>query len=283
MSSNNRVGGLLIHGILILYVLLTLYPLWWAFQNSFKRHVDIITSPFALIQGFTIGNYIDAWHSSKVSVFFFNSLLVSMAASFFTVLLSAMTAYALTRLPFRRMNAVISAGLLLAIMVPGATLLVPLYTFIRNFQEIFGFPIYDTYLSLILPYITFGLSMSVVIIRAFMASLPKELEEAGVTDGLQVYGLFFRVILPLCIPALVTVFIISYLGNWNEFIMANLLLSKESLRTLAVGTAAFKDTLNTNYGGLYAATMYSVIPVVVLYVFLQDQIISGLTSGSVKG
>ncbi|MEK8129592.1 carbohydrate ABC transporter permease [Paenibacillus filicis] len=283
MSNKRGAVPVLIHGVLIIYVLLTLYPLFWALQNSFKRHVDIISSPFALIKNFTLVNYVDAWYSSKVSVYFVNSLLVSAVSSTVTVVLAAMTAYALTRMPFGRMNKVVTSILLLAIMIPGATLLVPLYTFIRNFQQYFGFPIYDTYLSLILPYITFGLSMSVIVIRAFMAALPRELEEAGVMDGLKVYGVFFRVVLPLCMPALVTVFIISYLGNWNEFIMANLLISKEQLRTLAVGTAAFKDMLNTNYGGLYAAAMYSVIPVIILYMFLQDQIIEGLTSGSVKG
>ena len=113
--------------------------------------------------------------------------------------------------------------------------------------------------------------------------MSKELEEAAVMDGLNIFGLFFRIVFPICLPALISVFIVNYLNNWNEFIMANLLLSKESLRTLAVGVAAFKDMLNTNYGGLFAATMYSVIPVVVVYVILQDKIIDGLTAGSLKG
>ncbi|WP_242615071.1 carbohydrate ABC transporter permease [Paenibacillus solani] len=272
-----------IHIVLMGYVLISLYPLLWAFQNSFKRHVDIISYPFAPIKNFTIQNYIDAWNTSNVNVYLANSFIVSIIASAATVVMAAMTAYALVRIPYKRINQAIMTVLLLAIMVPGATILVPLYAFVRNFENYFGFQIYDTYLSLIFPYATFGLAISVMIIKAFMSAMSKELEEAAVMDGLNIFGLFFRIVFPICLPALVSVFIVNYLNNWNEFIMANLLLSKESLRTLAVGVAAFKDMLNTNYGGLFAATMYSVIPVVVVYVILQDKIIDGLTAGSLKG
>ncbi|CAH0120628.1 Inner membrane ABC transporter permease protein YcjP [Paenibacillus sp. CECT 9249] len=282
-TKNKPKNGILLHIVLMGYVIISLYPLFWAFQNSFKRHVDIIVSPFAPIKNFTFQNYIDAWNTSNVNVYLANSFLVSTVSSVATVFLAAMTAYALVRIPYKLLNAAIMGILLLAIMVPGATILVPLYSFVRKFEQYFGFQIYDTYMSLIFPYVTFGLAISVVIIKAFMSSMPKELEEAAVMDGLNIYGLFFRIVLPLCLPALVSVFIVNYLNNWNEFIMANLLLSKENLRTLAVGVAAFKDMLNTNYGGLYAATMYSVIPVVIVYIFLQDRIIEGLTSGSLKG
>ncbi|RXZ83743.1 carbohydrate ABC transporter permease [Paenibacillaceae bacterium] len=283
MNQKKKKDGILIHVVLFSYVIISLYPLFWAFQNSFKRHVDIIMSPFAPIKNFTIQNYIDAWNTSNVNVYLANSFLVSTISSMATVFLAAMTAYALVRIPYKFINKAIMGVLLLAIMVPGATILVPLYSFVRKFEDYFGFQIYDTYLSLIFPYVTFGLAISVVIVKAFMSSMPKELEEAAVMDGLNVYGLFFRIVLPLSLPALVSVFIVNYLNNWNEFIMANLLLSKESLRTLAVGVAVFKDMLNTNYGGLFAATMYSVIPVVIVYIFLQERIIEGLTSGSLKG
>ncbi|QHZ52840.1 fructose-amino acid permease-like protein [Paenibacillus larvae subsp. larvae] len=265
-------------------MIVTLYPLLWAFNNSFKLHVDIISHPFALPTGelFTLKNYIDAWKTSHIDTYFFNSLYVSLVASTVCIVLASMVSYAVTRMRYKKLNKIVMGVLLLALMVPGGALLVPLYTFILNF-DFLGLKIYDTRGSLILPYIAFGISLSVVIISAFIKSIPSELEEAGIMDGLSVYGLFWRIVLPLCGPALVTVFIINFLGNWNEFIMAYLLVSKEKLRTLPVGMVAFRDALNANYGGMFAATMYSIIPVAIIYAFLQNKIIEGLTAGSVKG
>ncbi|MVO99595.1 ABC transporter permease subunit [Paenibacillus sp. N10] len=272
-----------LHTFLLLYVFVTLYPLFWAFQNSFKKHVDIVESPFSLIRNFTVDNYINAWSSSNIGRYFMNSLYISTFSSIVTIVLASMTAYALTRMVFPKMNKVVTAVFLLAIMVPAGSLLIPLYKFILTITNNLGIKLYDTHWSLILPYIAFGLSLSIIIIMAFIKSLPKELEEAGVMDGLSIYGLFTRIVLPLMTPAIVTVFIINFLGHWNEFVLANVMLSKENLRTLPVAMASMNNGLSMNYGSLLAATMFSIIPVVIIYAILQEKIIEGLAAGSVKG
>ncbi|SEF44028.1 carbohydrate ABC transporter permease [Paenibacillus sp. UNC499MF] len=272
-----------LHAFLLLYVFVTLYPLFWGFQNSFKRHVDIVANPFALIKNFTLDNYVNAWTSANIGRYFVNSLYISVLASVVTIVLASMTAYALTRMYFPRMNKFVTGVFLLAIMIPAGSLLIPLYRFILNVTNVLHIPLYDTHLALILPYIAFGLSLSIIIIMAFIKSLPRELEEAGVMDGLTIYGLFWKIVLPLMTPAIVTVFIINFLGHWNEYVLANVMLSKEALRTLPVAMAAMNNGMAMNYGALLAATMFSIVPVVVIYAILQEKIIEGLAAGSVKG
>ncbi|EGL18256.1 MULTISPECIES: carbohydrate ABC transporter permease [Paenibacillus] len=272
-----------LHAFLLLYVFVTLYPLFWGFQNSFKRHVDIVANPFALIKNFTLDNYVNAWTSANIGRYFVNSLYISVLASVVTIVLASMTAYALTRMYFPKMNKFVTGVFLLAIMIPAGSLLIPLYRFILNVTNVLHIPLYDTHLALILPYIAFGLSLSIIIIMAFIKSLPRELEEAGVMDGLTIYGLFWKIVLPLMTPAIVTVFIINFLGHWNEYVLANVMLSKEALRTLPVAMAAMNNGMAMNYGALLAATMFSIVPVVVIYAILQEKIIEGLAAGSVKG
>lgn len=265
------------HVLLLLYVVITLYPLIWVFQSSFKQNKEIIDHPWALPQHWTFQNYVNAWTGSKISTYFFNSAYISTVSAAATILLATATAYAVTRMRYPLASKLVSGVLVLALLIPAGSLLVPLYMLLRQLH------IYNTPFALLLPYITFGLPLTVFVVGAFLKSLPGELEEAGVMDGLSAFGLLWRVVLPLTAPTLVTVFILNFLGNWNEFIMANLFLAKEKLRTLPVGMVAFHDQLNMNYGGLCAAIMFSVIPVVAMYGFLQNRIIEGVTAGSVKG
>jgi raffinose/stachyose/melibiose transport system permease protein len=265
------------HFVLFIYLFITLYPLVGVFNSSFKKNKEIIDSPWALPQSFTFSNYINAWTGSKVSTYFINSLYISTLSALVAILLASATAFAITRMKFPAASKLISAILLLALLIPAGSLLVPLYILLRQIH------VYNTPFALILPYITFGLPLTVFIVSAFLKSIPGELEEAGIMDGLSAYGLLWKIILPITMPTLVTVFILNFLNNWNEFIMANLFLAKEKLRTLPVGMVAFQDQLNMNYGGLCAAMMFSIIPVIIIYSVLQNRIIEGVTAGSVKG
>ena len=143
--------------------------------------------------------------------------------------------------------------------------------------------ILNTHMALILPYVANAIPFTVIILAAFMRSLPGEIEEAAVIDGLRSGGLFARIILPLTVPAIVTVFIINFLGNWNEFLLANYFLSNDELRTLPVGMVGFRDAYNMNYAQMSAGIVFSVLPVLIIYAVLQEKIIEGVTAGSVKG
>ncbi|MCR8644057.1 carbohydrate ABC transporter permease [Paenibacillus sp. N1-5-1-14] len=269
--------GIGVHVFLWIYVIVTLYPILWAFQNSLKVSADVVADPFGLPTSLHIQNYFDVWVKAKVSTYFFNSFYIATTASVVSIVIAAMVAYAVTRMRYQLPAKIVKSFIGLALLLPGSFLLIPLFRLVSDLH------IKDTPFAILFPYITFGIPLTMFIISAFLKSIPNDLEEAGVMDGLTAFGLFWRIILPLTLPALVTVFILNFLGNWNEFIMASFFITADKYRTLPVGMVAFRDSLNQNYGGLFAATMFSIIPVIIIYAFLQEKIIEGVTAGSIKG
>ncbi|MDU0203404.1 carbohydrate ABC transporter permease [Paenibacillus sp. MAH-36] len=264
----NSLRGTVQHAILLVYIAIILFPLGWVFNSSFKTNKEIIAFPWSFPDDWLLSNYGNAWTGAHVSHYFMNSLVISSIAAVMTLILGTSTSFALTRMKFPRLRKVIKRVLMVALLVPAGSLLVPLYMLLRSFH------LYNTPLALIMPYITFGLPPTVFMISAFFKSFPNELEEAGTMDGLSIYGLLWRVIVPIAIPPLIPVFMLNFLSNWNEFMMANLFLTKEKFRTLPVSMVAFYDQLNMNYGSLCAAIMFSLIPVVLMYFLLQKRIIA---------
>ena len=184
--------------------------------------------------------------------------------------------FAVTRMRYNRISAIVFQCILIGMLIPNNSLMSPIYGMMRRLD------ILNTHMALILPYVANAIPFSVIILVAFMRS-PGEIEEAAVIDGLRSGGLFARIILPLTVPAIVTVFIINFLGNWNEFLLANYFLSNDELRTPPVGMVGFRDAYNMNYAQMSAGIVFSVSPVLIIYAVPQEKIIEGVTAGSVKG
>ncbi|GIP51965.1 MULTISPECIES: carbohydrate ABC transporter permease [Paenibacillus] len=266
------------HIFLMAYLLVILYPFLFVLFSSVKtNNQDIASNPFGLPGSITFDNYINAWVNAKISTYFFNSLYIGVLSACLSILFAAMLAFAVTRMRYNKISAVVFQLILLGMLIPNNSLLLPIYGIMRKLD------ILDTHMALILPYVANAIPFSVIILAAFMRSLPGEIEEAAVIDGLSSAGLFARIIIPLTVPAIVTVFIINFLGNWNEFLLANYFLSSEELRTLPVGMVGFRDAYNTNYAQMSAGIIFSVLPVMIIYAILQEKIIEGVTAGSVKG
>jgi raffinose/stachyose/melibiose transport system permease protein len=265
------------HLVLFIYGLFTLVPMIWVLLSAFKNNIQIMTDPLGLPTSFEIDNFVFTWVQGNIGIYFLNSLFVGSIATVLTILFSAATAFALTRMLYPKMNKLFTTILLTGLTVPAGVLLIPLYFVLVDYN------IYNTYLALILPYIAFGLSFTVIVIMAFMRSIPDELLEAAVIDGSTLIHMFWKVALPLCVPVLVTTFILAFINNWNEFVMAQFYIDNVKIRTLPVGMLAFRDEYTTNYTGIAVGVLYSVIPVLIVYGILQEKIISGLTAGSLKG
>ncbi|RED65124.1 MULTISPECIES: carbohydrate ABC transporter permease [Cohnella] len=265
------------HLFLFAYVFIVLYPLFFLLNTSFKKNLQIDSDPWGLPEPFTLNNYTYSLSNSKIGIYFSNSLFISIVSTLATLGLSICIAYAITRMKYPFLSKYVYAILLLSLLIPSPSLLIPLYRMVN------WLGIYNTPLGLIIPYTTFGIPLTVFVISAFLKSVPKELEEAGVMEGLSVYGLLGRIILPLTLPTLVTVFILNYLGNWNEYVLANLFLSNDNLRTLPVAVVSFFNKYNTNYGALCSSVMISITPIILIYSVLQKKIIEGVMAGSVKG
>jgi raffinose/stachyose/melibiose transport system permease protein len=268
----------IVHIILMVYVAIIIVPFIFVILSSMKTdNQAIAANPWGLPSVITFDNYIKAWINANINVYFFNSAYISVAASTAAIIIAAATAYAITRMKFSKVNVIVFSFISLGLFIPGNALLIPIYSMLR------WFGIYNTPFALILPYIAFALPLTVLVLSAFMRSIPNEIEEASIVDGLSAVGVFFKIILPISTPALVTVFIINFLGNWNEFLLANFYISSDHLKTLPVGMVGFRDKYNTNYAQLSAGIGYSVLPVLVMYSILQEKIIEGVTAGSVKG
>ncbi|HBS45055.1 MAG TPA: sugar ABC transporter permease [Paenibacillus sp.] len=266
------------HVALLSYLLVILFPFLFVLFSSVKKDNNAIAlNPFGITKEFVFNNYVEAWVNAKISTYFFNSLYISILASIVSIILASMFAFAVTRMRQGKWNTILFTLVMVGMLIPNNALMLPIYTIVRKMG------ILNTHWALIIPYIANAIPFTIIILAAFMRSLPREIEEAAVMDGLKAPGIFAKIIVPLTVPAMVTVFIVNFLGNWNEFLLANYFLSNDELRTLPVGMVQFRDQYQMNYAQMSAGIVFSVLPVIVIYAILQEKIIEGVTAGGVKG
>ncbi|MFB5760850.1 carbohydrate ABC transporter permease [Paenibacillus medicaginis] len=262
--------------LLAFYALLTLYPLYWLFISAFKTNEEFFTRPFALPQTPSFDNMIRAWKLAGMGQAMMNSAVVTILAMLLTLILGAMCAFALSRFKFRLQGAIV-AYFLLGMLIPIHSTLVPLFIMLKNIGML------NTHWALILPYTAFELSLAIFLIAAYMTSIPKEVEEAALIDGMGYWGLFLRIILPLSVPGMATVAILAFLRYWNEFAFALVFINSQALKTLPLSLSIFSDGFGTDYGLTMAAMAIAVVPTIVIYLIFQEQIMKGMVAGAVKG
>lgn len=266
------------HTLLMLYLLVILFPFLFVLFSSMKTDNNAIAmNPFGIPERFVFSNYVEVWVKAKISVYFLNSLYISALSAAVSILIGSMLSFAVTRMRYPKVGSAVFALALIGMLIPNNSLLLPIYLLVRRLGVL------DTHWALIIPYIANAIPFTVIVLAAFMRSLASEVEEAAVMDGLRASGIFARIVIPLTVPAMVTVFIVNFLGNWNEFLLANYFLSTDKLRTLPVGMVQFRDQYQMNYAQMSAGIVYSILPVLLMYAVLQKRIMEGLTAGSVKG
>ena len=262
--------------ILIVFALAMLYPLYWLFISAFKTNQDFFTNPYSLPSNWVFENVTRAWELAGLGKAMINSTIVTVIALILTLLIGALTAYVLSRFEFR-MRGPLMLFFLLGMLIPIHSTLVPLFIMMNKFG------ILDTYWALILPYTAFELPIAIFIVAAYMTSVPKEIEEAALIDGTGYWGIFFRIMLPLSLPALSTVAILAFLRYWNEFAFALVFINDQALKTLPLALTIFSDGFGTDYSLTMAAMAVAVVPTIIIYLFFQEQIMKGMVAGSVKG
>ncbi|MEK8132858.1 carbohydrate ABC transporter permease [Paenibacillus filicis] len=271
-----QVKSWLGNGFLTVYALLTLYPLIWLFISSFKSNQDFYGKPFSLPTVWQIENYIKAWKVAGIGTALTNSVIVTFSSMALTLLLGTLAAYVLSRLQFR-LKGIIMGLFVLGMLIPIHSTLVPLFIMMKSMG------ILDSYAALILPYTAFELPVAIFVVAAYLTSVPKEVEEAAMIDGNGYWGIFFRVILPLSVPAMATVSILAFLRFWNDFAFALVFINKQALKTLPLSLSIFSDGFGTDYSLTMAAMAIAVIPTIVIYLIFQEQIMKGMVAGAVKG
>ncbi|KRE40312.1 ABC transporter permease [Paenibacillus sp. Soil522] len=259
--------------------LLVLLPLLWMVLLSFKTNSDILNNPFSIAGTISFDNYARALETLNLGLLYKNTFIIAAITIVIEILITFMSSYALSRMVFRseRLKRSVTALLLMGLAIPAFILLFPVY----RLTIFFG--IYNTYASLIIPYIATSISFNTLLFTGFLRGFPKEVEEAAIIDGCGLFTLGRAVVFPIIMPVVATVFIFNALYIWNEFPFAVTLISNEAMTTISLGISQFKGRFNIDYGGIIAASILLIIPQLIFFVFFQRFIIEGMTAGAVKG
>lgn len=264
--------------ILTIWVAFTATFLFWILGASFSTSREIFTGTvFKYESGFHFENYINAWTSSNVSVFFGNSLLYAAVTCTIVILIAAPAAYALSRFTFLG-NKGIKTSLVLAMSIPEVMIIMPIYSLTATYHIRGRILLMTLYIMLRVPFTT-------TYLLNFFASLSKSYEEAASIDGCKPTQTFWRIMFPLIQPAIVTVTIFNFMGVWNEFFMALIFATSTETTPVGVGLLQIVNGMKYtgDYGGLFAAVIIVFLPTFLLYIILSERIIAGVTGGGVKG
>lgn len=270
------LGRILTYVFLIVLMLLAIGPFSWVLLSSFKNNAEIINTSLALPKSFSFRNYAKAFEMAPLASFYVHSILIAIFGTLFNLTVVGMAAYVISRFRFR-FKGVVIALISALMMVPGAALLQPLYLTAKNL----GF--YDKLYGLMIVYAAFGAPQSLYILSSYFLTIPREMEEAAYLDGASFTQTFHRVILPMAKPGFATAGVLQFLLCWNEFQFAMTLTIGNKARTLPVALYYFKSQFGTDYGVMFAATIIVIIPSIIVFVLLQEWVVSGLAAGAVKG
>ncbi len=278
------IGSAIAYIMLCIWAATTIYPIIWVIQNSFKAKDKILADSFALPTGdlFTLANYRKAFSNLNILNAYKNSLFISGMVCVLVLLMAGMAAYALSRYSFR--------GSKTMYLVVIASMMFPIYaTIIPVFSMEAKWGIANTsswglsMLSVILPQTAGNLAFAIIVLAGYIKSLPIELEEAAYMEGCNAYQIFFRVIMPLAKPSFATVAIFSFLWSYNDLFTQMFFLRRPEMRAITRLLNELTSQEGTNYGLMAAAVTLVIVPVIIVYIFMQKYIIKGMTAGAVKG
>ena len=253
------------------------FPAIWILFTSLKTESELLQFPITYIpRDPSLANYYQAFTEKPLHLFIFNSVIVAGASTIITVLVSALAAYALTRLRMPKRNLIM--GLLMAVaMFPLISLIVPLFQVMRELGLL------NTYLSLILPYTVLSLPVCTLVMASFFQDISPDLEAAAMVDGCTRVQALSKIVMPLAAPGVFTAAILAFVNAWDEFLLALTFLSRENMRTLSVGITLYQGEFAFPWPLISAALIVAIVPVCILIAVFQERVVGGVTAGGVKG
>ncbi|MDI3501800.1 MAG: maltose transport system permease protein [Thermoanaerobacter sp.] len=275
MEKNNRLLNGIKFFALSIFLVLYIFPFFIVLINSFKERKEILESPLNLPSVLNLSNYIDAFTKMNYMHAFLNSLIITAFSVFLITLLSSMTAYIFVRKKWK-FNQFMFFFMVASMIIPFQGIMIPLV-------KIYGsIGMMNSKWALIYMYVGFGASLAVFMYHGFIKSIPLELEEAATIDGSSQLQTFFKIVFPLLKPVTTTIAILDILWIWNDFLLPYLVLMAPEQRTLPLSVFYFYGTYTIEYGPAMAALMLATIPVIIVYLLMQKQIIEGVLKGSIK-
>jgi raffinose/stachyose/melibiose transport system permease protein len=280
----NKLSLIIIYILLGLWALTTIYPLFWVLENSFKAKDKILNQSFVLPLGdlFTLANYKRAFERLDIFHAYVNSIFISTCVTIGVMALAGLAAFALVRFNFKLRNFLYTM-VIAAMMFPVFSTIIPVYTMETRWHITNTSSWGLNMLSVILPQIAGNVSFAIIVLMGYVQSLPLELEEAAHIEGCSIPQIFVKIVVPLGKPSFVTVAIFSFLWSYNDLFTQMFFLRRPEMQAITRLLNELTSKEGTNYGLMAAAVTLVVIPVIVVYIFLQKYIIKGMTAGAVKG
>jgi raffinose/stachyose/melibiose transport system permease protein len=277
-AGSDRIDPVLIllWAALLVIALLWIAPFIFIVFTALKANSTVMgSSPFALPTDLAFKNFSDAWARGKFHNTMFNSALIALIKVPLGLAISAMAAFALSRIEMR-WSRIVFLLIVFGTMIPFQVMLPPIFRTVNSIGLI------NSYFGILLPYLAFGVPYQVFILYGFFKDVPKEISEAARIDGASPFTTFRRIFLPISLPVLAALFILDFVATWNEFAMALVILQEPEMWTLPLGLMSFSSQFQRDYGQLNAAIVMTILPAVIVYLMFQRYFVAGLTSGSVK-
>jgi raffinose/stachyose/melibiose transport system permease protein len=278
-----RFGGalakVLSYFVMILFSVMTIYPIFWLIMNSFKPTREFQVSQLGFPLAPTIKNYLGpygAWKLGDFSELIPNSLIYTLGATAGIIILSVLAGFAFAKIP-RKATAPIYASFVIGLLLSVQSLLIPL------FLEVNILGIYNTRFAVLLVYIGAGLPLGIYLATEYIKGIPTSLVESARIDGAPYLRIFRSIILPMTLPVATTLAILNITGIWNEFALINILVSKTNLKSLPLGMYRFSGSLSSDWGKQFAALTIGTLPMLLFYFVFRRQITQGVSAGAVKG
>lgn len=271
------VAKAMIYLIMIVFTVLTVYPILWLVIQSFKTNTAYLTTnKLSLPVNWYTGNYPFVWIQGNFLTFFKNSVIYSFVTVVVVVLLSNMAGFAFAKIPSRAtkwLHGVFIVGILLTLQ----SILIPLFLMVN------AAGIHNTRWAVLIPYVALGLPMGVYLCTDFIKSIHNELLESARIDGAGFMTIFARIVFPMCAPVSVTLAIITFTGTWNEFILMNLMTATDKYKAIPAAVGRYSGALGSDYGKLFTSLTVALIPILIFYMTFRNQITKGVAAGAVKG
>ncbi len=272
----------IIHTVLIITSLLSIFPFIWLTSTSLKGvNEDIFAYPPAIIpQDFTFVNYIDVWHKVNFMGYFMNSMIVAALTVILNLVLSSLAAYPLARMNFKGKK-IVFFSILATIMIPFQAIMLPVYIITLKLHLIDSVNNVMGYIGLVMPFAVSA--FGIFLMRQAFMKVPREVEEAAIVDGCNVFQMFVKVVLPMVKPTLAVLAVFTFIGSWGEFLWPSIMLTKDSMYTLPVGINNLQGMFSSNWRFIAAGSIIATIPIIIFFLAMQRYFISGENDGAVKG
>ncbi|HUC92768.1 MAG TPA: carbohydrate ABC transporter permease [Paenibacillus sp.] len=276
MAHGERLKAMTLYAILIVFLIISVLPIFWFVMVALKDAAELNSNPFALPKAITLDNIIEAWTVGKMKRYFVNSVIVAVPRVFAILVLATLAGYAFGKLKFPGRDPLFYF-ILIGMMVPIQAMVIPLYYTMQNLGLI------NTYWALIIPSLGLAMPFAIFMMRAFFRDIPDDMMDSAKIDGCGDFKTFLYIMLPLMVPAVTSLLVFEFAASWNEFLLPLLFVYEDTYRTLPLGLMYFSGEYTTNQSLVAAGVTIAVVPIIIVYVIFQRKFIEGITAGSVKG